>query len=322
MGWKDEFQIAMGQLGEIREQLGRLEGRLDDPTAGLVALHGQVEQARTKILENVQGGTTGLREENRELRRRQERMISDLSEARAELSRPAPTRADLLESPVSHVPELAEEKPSQETDAPGPALTVVGSQDGKRPTTDEPEHALPTNDLSGDSMRNYDRAVRAERDQDRDLRPSVEAAYRGTSAPAGPASTSGSPEKGLRVAHGVLLLRAAGVASAEVVAHRDTWEWLASLASEHAHFRAPFAVEDSGEGRVRVVVSGRSLIALLITLWDTRADAESPDGDWAMAVTTYTRMANELSEATGGDHEIAGAIRIVLDDGVPEERRE
>ncbi|MEU1667129.1 hypothetical protein ABZ547_26725 [Streptomyces sparsogenes] len=60
------------------------------------------------------------------------------------------------------------------------------------------------------------------------------------------------------------------MASAELVAHRDTWEWLAALAVDHSHFRTPPAVEDIKEGRVQTVLSGRSLIALLIELWNTR----------------------------------------------------
>ncbi|MFE9476781.1 hypothetical protein [Streptomyces griseofuscus] len=40
-----------------------------------------------------------------------------------------------------------------------------------------------------------------------------------------------------RIAHGVLLLKAAGVASVELIAHRDTWEWLAALAAGHSYFR-------------------------------------------------------------------------------------
>ncbi|MEU3704495.1 hypothetical protein AB0E82_19675 [Streptomyces anulatus] len=58
---------------------------LDDLTVGLTALHGEVIQSRLEFLELVQTGVTGLREENREVRRRQDRMISDLSETRGEL---------------------------------------------------------------------------------------------------------------------------------------------------------------------------------------------------------------------------------------------
>ncbi|OKJ48724.1 hypothetical protein [Streptomyces sp. CB02115] len=62
-----------------------LRNGLDDPTVGLTALHGELTQSRLKFLELVQTGVTGVREENREVRRRQDRMISDLNETRGEL---------------------------------------------------------------------------------------------------------------------------------------------------------------------------------------------------------------------------------------------
>ncbi|MGY4928498.1 hypothetical protein [Streptomyces sp. 900105755] len=117
---------------------------------------------------------------------------------------------------------------------------------------------------------------------------------------------------------GVLLLKAADVASAELIAHRDTWEWLAALAVDHSQFRTPPAVEDFKEGRVRTLLSGRSLIALLIELWNTRSTATSREGDWAMAVTSYNRIASALTDVTGQGE----TVRIVLDDGLPHEPHE
>ncbi len=76
-----------------------------------------------------------------------------------------------------------------------------------------------------------------------------------------PAPTGGEAP---RVNHGVLLLKAAGVASVDLIAHHDTWEWLTALAVDHDHFRTPPSVEDVKEGRVQTVLSGRSLIGLLI----------------------------------------------------------
>ena len=131
------------------------------------------------------------------------------------------------------------------------------------------------------------------------------------SAAAAQASASGGDDP--RVAHGVLLLKAAGVASAELVAHRDTWGWLAALAVDHSHFRTPPSVEDIKEGRVQTVLSGRSLIALLIELWNTRSTATPLQGDWALAMTTYNRIAAELTDVAGQDE----TIRIILDDDLP-----
>ncbi|WP_374984208.1 hypothetical protein [Streptomyces fradiae] len=145
----------------------------------------------------------------------------------------------------------------------------------------------------------------------------VEAAYRGADTPAAtaPAAPPASPDRPAdpRVAHGVLLLRAAGIASAELLTHRDTWEWLAALAADHDHFRTPPAVEDVKEGRVRAVLSGRSLIAVLIKLWATRADAAPLEANWAMATTAYHRIADGLADVTGRGQ----TVRIVLDDGSP-----
>ncbi|MFC7924756.1 hypothetical protein [Streptomyces cinereoruber] len=100
------------------------------------------------------------------------------------------------------------------------------------------------------------------------------------------------------------------MASAQVVAHRHTWEWLATRAADHDHFRTPPAVDDLPDGRIRTTVSGRSLIALLIVLWETRSDS-ALGADWALASTVYQRAATALTSLTGQGR----TIRIILDDG-------
>ncbi|WP_234363581.1 hypothetical protein [Streptomyces sp. TN58] len=64
-------------------------------------------------------------------------------------------------------------------------------------------------------------------DQELALKRAIEAAYEGTVPSVGqPAAATPQAFVGAedpQVAHGVLLLRAAGVASAELIAHRDTW---------------------------------------------------------------------------------------------------
>ncbi|WP_331756860.1 hypothetical protein OG582_38785 (plasmid) [Streptomyces anulatus] len=105
------------------------------------------------------------------------------------------------------------------------------------------------------------------------------------------------------------------MASADLIAHRDTWEWLTALAVDHPHFRTPPSVEDVKEGRVQTVLSGRSLIGLLIKLWETRSATTPLDADWALATTAYNRIAAELTAVDGEGQ----TIRIVLDDGLPHE---
>lgn len=322
MKWKDAFGSAMEELKAIRTLLAPV-GRLDDPTVGLTALHGELTQTRLKILETIQGGITGLREENREVRRRQDRMISDLNETRGEL-RQLLELADLLR-PLAELQAAAEQpgdvtgpypptEPAPDADpAPGPTA----------PTAAQPP-ASPDTDSQGGTMDDNERQEQPEpehRGQDDVLKRKIEAAYQGNStptAPAPPAAASpsgGGQEEDPRVTHGVLLLKAAGVASVDLIAHRDTWEWLTALAVDHDHFRTPPSVEDVKEGRVQTVLSGRSLIGLLIKLWDTRSTATPLEADWALATTTYNRIAADLTTVNGEGQ----TLRIVLDDGLPHE---
>ncbi|NJP53507.1 hypothetical protein HCJ93_26440 [Streptomyces sp. SBST2-5] len=309
----------MKELEAIRQQLARLD-RLDDPTVGLTALHGDVTQSRLKILEQLQAGVTGLREENREVRRRQDRMISDLNETRGEL-RQLLDLVDVLR-PFAP-PEGAGDTSGQGTQThPEGTAQPPEPEAGHGSTAGAEGHPSVSTDTNsqGGTMENTGHRPQPESSEDQDLalKRAIEAAYQGTGTSAdqpSAATPQAADAEDPRVAHGVLLLKAAGVASAELIAHRDTWEWLAALAVDHSHFRTPPSVEDIKEGRVQTVLSGRSLIALLIELWNTRSTATPLQGDWALAMTTYNRIAAELTDVTGQGE----TIRIVLDDGLPHE---
>ena len=317
MGWKDAFGDAMKELEAIRQQLARL----DDPTVGLTALHGDVTQSRLKILEQLQAGVTGLREENREVRRRQDRMISDLNETRGELRQ-------LLDL-VDVLRPFAPPEGTDDTSGEGTQTHLEGTAQPPEPeaghgsSADAEGHPSVSNhtDSQGGTMENTGHRPQPESGEDPDLalKRAIEAAYQGTGTsvgqPSATAPQASASAEDPQVAHGVLLLKAAGVASAELIAHRDTWEWLAALAVDHSHFRTPPSVEDIKEGRVQTVLSGRSLIALLIELWNTRSTATPLQGDYALATTTYNRIAAELTGVTGQGQ----TIRIVLDDGLPRE---
>jgi hypothetical protein len=319
VGWKDAFGDAMKELEAIREQLKRLD-RLEDPTVGLTALHGDVTQSRLKILEQLQAGVTGLREENREVRRRQDRMISDLNETRGELRQ----LLDLVDVLRPFAPPEGTGDTSAEgtPDRPEGTAQPPDSEAGYGSSADAEGHPPVSTDTDsqGGTMENTGHRPQPESGEDQDvvLKSAIEAAYQGTGTPAGQPSAA-TPQSAdavdPRVAHGVLLLKAAGVASAELIAHRDTWEWLAALAVDHSHFRTPPSVEDIKEGRVQTVLSGRSLIALLIELWNTRSTATPLQADYALAMTTYDRIAVELTNLTGQGE----TIRIILDDGLPQD---
>ncbi|MEU5647424.1 hypothetical protein [Streptomyces milbemycinicus] len=191
--------------------------------------------------------------------------------------------------------------------------------DGADPAAVHPLVSSDTDSL-GETVENTEHQPQSDagsRDQDVALKNAIEAAYQGVGTsvaqPSDAVPQASASVEDPRIAHGVLLLKAAGVASAELVAHRDTWEWLAALAVDHSHFRTPPAVEDIKEGRVQTVLSGRSLIALLIELRNTRSTATPLEGDWALAMTSYNRIAAELADVAGQGE----TIRIVLDDGLP-----
>ncbi|MFI8200395.1 hypothetical protein ACIF6K_28375 [Streptomyces sp. NPDC085942] len=118
--------------------------------------------------------------------------------------------------------------------------------------------------------------------------------------------------------------RAARVASATVVCHRDTWEFVATQAGSHPHFRPP-ALEDRENGLVAAVLSGRSLVAMLLALYQVaETSVRHPDlgdvdemtayADWIMASQVYTETADVLRHA----HSIDGdPVVITIDSRLP-----
>ncbi|MCX4400156.1 hypothetical protein OG887_43650 (plasmid) [Streptomyces sp. NBC_00053] len=307
---KADFENAVQELQN--ELAGQLEAQLKPVTDGQEA----IRQQYLKILETVQAGTSGLREENRELRRRQERLISKVTEARQDVSTVRTELAQARLAAPSPLPEntaapAAETRPLPDTDTPAESEEepMNHSEPGPVPHASavRPAGAGPEN---GNGQEALKRAAAA--------------AYRG----AAPAAQSGPviPQQARRqeqpaaerlapeVQHGVRLMKAAGVALAELVCHRDTWEYLTGLSTNQTHFRTPPNVDDIKDGRVRVALSGRSLIALLIALWDTRDEAEFLTADWALAATAYDRFATELDTVSQGTQHI---VRITLDDGAP-----
>jgi hypothetical protein len=298
---------------------GQLE-RLDDPGVGLTALHGDLAQSRL-MLEQLQTSVTALHKDNRQVHQRQDRIVDDLNDARREL-RQLMDLADVLRrtAPPEGTSDAAEE--STETDSADTAQPSEPQAEASRGVTapDQGHSSTPLSiDSQGGTMENTEPGTHSE-NQDLALKSAIEAAYRGAST-GQPAVAAPQPSAGAEdplVAHGVLLIKAAGVASVELIAHRDTWEWLAALAAGHSHFRTPPSVEnikEGREGRVLAVLSGRSLIALLIELWNTRSKTTPLQGDYAMAMNTYDRIAGQLVDLT----ERGETIRIVLDDGLPGE---
>ncbi|MGW2054003.1 hypothetical protein ACWCOZ_08740 [Streptomyces sp. NPDC001840] len=115
------------------------------------------------------------------------------------------------------------------------------------------------------------------------------------------------------VGHGALLLGAAPIASIVLVCHRDAWNFVAGLASGQEHFNPTPEITDDGDGRVRIILSGRSLIGVLIALREARVKGSVFDGSWAMASAFYRRMAEDLRKTRRAG---TTPLTIVFNDGV------
>ncbi|WP_018548469.1 hypothetical protein [Streptomyces sp. LaPpAH-108] len=298
MRWRRAFGEALSELEETRKKLESIE----DPRIGLSALRGEIARSRVEIQQCVRDGVTGIREETGELRRGQDRGAGELGDALSEI-RDVLTRLETLRATAP--PEENGPEAGAEPDEPGTGEPGTDAPRADQPPADEPG-ADPQEEHQEEHMENTEPGPRP----GADLKSAIEAAYRGEESPARDASAA--PPEDPQVAHGVLLLKAAGVASAELIAHRDTWEWLITLAVRHGHFRVPPAVEAIHGGQVRTVLSGRSLIALLIELWNVRT-TEPVGAEWALATTAYHRVAADLGRSVVR----GGTIRIVLDDGLP-----
>lgn len=113
--------------------------------------------------------------------------------------------------------------------------------------------------------------------------------------------------------HGALLKTAARVSSASLLCHRDIWEFITAHAGRHPHFRVPPQVAAEGGERIRAALSGRSLIALLISLHSLKRTAADGDGDRELAATLYERIEESLTGLSPGGE----PVTITLDDRTP-----
>lgn len=200
--------------------------------------------------------------------------------------------------------DLTDPNPSLPTQRPAPAEEtshVPTPSEGQSPVAGEPASAQSLEDTSQEELGNATLPQKQRVDVEDDGEPSI------------------FNQGGLTRA----ILRASSVASATLVCHRDTWDFVAAQASAHPHFRAP-DLEDSGDGLVVAALSGRSLTAALLALHH-RAEQPSLSGgddtdslarqaDWAMASTVYGQIARALKPILPGDGD---PLRVVIDDRTP-----
>ncbi|MCQ8835824.1 hypothetical protein [Streptomyces malaysiensis] len=117
------------------------------------------------------------------------------------------------------------------------------------------------------------------------------------------------------------IMRAGRVSSATLVCHRDTWDFVAAQVGNHPHFRTP-TLEERNEGMVAAVLSGRSLVAMLLSLYRVAEAPREGEGidelvayaDWAMASQVYRNTAEVLNRAL---HEEGDPVVVTIDSRLP-----
>ncbi|TVZ76904.1 hypothetical protein [Streptomyces sp. BK340] len=364
-----DIEKIIGELGEIRRMLA-------DPHTGITALHQVQESRHSKVLEHVTYSTTGVREENRELRRRQERMLSDLGQVRTAVDdlrreiaqawahtlglphipsppggaeevlpiRQAPAleagadlddeRKDDTPVPDQHAPDAADTPPTDTDtdtderifrDPPEPidqASRVDGPSAQRAPSGLDGISSAPAaaTEVTGEAEGLASvPANRGEEPEPAVLGP--DPATVPPSAAAGPvgtpsSDTSGPGEQQAEYRRG--LLAAAAVSSARLICHKDTWAFLVEKSLTHAHFRLPDRIGDTDDGQIDTHLSGRSLLAVLVT---TQHILDQPPDDdlasWALAHAIHTRTHQAVTTARTERSPNGDVTTIVLDDRPP-----
>ncbi|MER5988840.1 hypothetical protein [Streptomyces sp. NPDC001787] len=203
-----------------------------------------------------------------------------------------------------------EESMPATADSPSAAVPPAEPAAENAPPAPEPETEQPTQEAGpgdGSETRQEETEDQEETDQD-SPRAALEASTRNSDEP-------GKEPYPLSAAGRIwAIMRAGRVASATLVCHRDTWEFVAAQVGNHPHFRTP-ALEERDNGLVAAVLSGRSLVAMLLSLYrvaetqrktEAHQDAEGTDelvaaADWAMASQVYYETARVLNRALSQD---------------------
>lgn len=310
----------------ILDALDRAQRALDDPATGLAALYKEQAELRRKILETVTFGTTGLREENRELRRRQEKMIGDLAETRTAVEtlrrELAQAWAHTVRTPnpaatpgavaVEYEPRQLEASQSigwkEETVQEPTDPAEYSADSGEEAPAQIPAPTTPDAPPVGEQAPQY---LPPTRGSDADpAREEVEEVGQ-------PAGKSPLAERDLQAdarAFEGALQAAASIGSTRLVCHRDTWEFVIGQTSTHKHFRTPGRISDLGEGQIEAYLSGRSLLAVLAAMRETYRGRDVDMATWALAFAVYQRTLDAV-EAARRDVGSSGALTtIVLDD--------
>ncbi|MEU5646655.1 hypothetical protein [Streptomyces milbemycinicus] len=321
MAWGDSEKI-LNEVGEVRRVL-------DDPAIGLAAFHQDQEELRRKVLENIQLGTTGLREENRELRRRQEKMLSDLGDTRAAVEALRREIAQAWAHTISASNAAAVPGVMTAELAHHEQRVLEAGADGNG--AGEGEEAVDEGTEPADEGADKQDTPREEQLRQGEIPPAPPTAEE-TSPPAPSPAPDAPPAEAAETSTGEedlerrkadygrhvdSVLVAAGIASARLVCHRDTWTFVIEQTSQHPHFRHPDRVSDLDDGQIETFLSGRSLLAVLVTMrkiLDDRVGGDPEMATWALAHAVYLRTQLAVAKATAARPDDSEVTTIVLDD--------
>lgn len=221
-----------------------------------------------------------------------------------------PDSSSSPELPVDVVRQAVREVLTEEL---APVLTALTSpaSTGDGPADDQQDASVRVREVVGEIKQEVGTALAEARSalvslrqEIADLHTAVEELRPQPDTAAEPAVAEVSPE------HRNLLRTAARVSSARLLCHRDVWEFVTAHAGRHPHFRVPPQVAGEGEERISAALSGRSLIALLISLHSIKHTASDGDGDQELAATLYERIEESLTDLAPSGQ----PVTITLDD--------
>ncbi|GAA4989812.1 hypothetical protein GCM10023205_71260 [Yinghuangia aomiensis] len=345
---KGELSTLLGDGQETRQNTRENTARVEQAVAAHAdAVRAAVDRSREESVRVLTGEITALRADVRAARNSAatagavQDLRQDLRELRTLLQQtdpnPAPTAPPTQAEPpdpetqsahalegAAPVPPATGTSPTDENVIAAPDPTTEAAPVHDTPATPDPDPA-GHNDaeppavvgdvlaqlreiVAGNAYEDLRREVAELRDAIAALRIPADATQDPQPPAAGDDAQAASAAAAMKD-HEDLLLAAARISSAPVLCHRDTWEFLVAKAGAHQHFRHPPQVTALEDGRVEGELSGRSLIAVLISLWKTKSNRDE-SGDWALAQGFYQRIADRLTHlATDGKR-----VRIELDD--------
>ncbi|WP_329182102.1 hypothetical protein [Streptomyces sp. NBC_01477] len=312
------------------------------------ALGERVESTRREVVDTVASQAAELRGDNRETRTR----VNSLSTALSETNKAVPVLrqevADLARSlqalhaavddialRLSHAPELPRAGGAPSSARGHDLAGGVAADAGTPPAIAEPgvpetehEESVVLGPEDAGVLRSEQKPAPASPaaaspaagpDQASDTGPTDDADLmesRARSAESGSAADDG---KHSRARHDNILRSAGTAGTVEITCHRELWEFIQQRADDTPHFRAPAALVEDGGDRVRAILSGRSVIGVLIAMRATQLDSApygKDDGTWALSEAVYDRLAHDLATTSrhGGT-----PLTIVFDDGTAPE---